>query len=118
MEFDAVRTEVETIHVRSAIAEARTRLYQIVSHVDAETGLTARGELKQALISSERKMLKSGILLDMVNKTGDVKIRKMLQVAEVKQELDDARKRIALPPADSHDGDEAMSLSGEYTREQ
>lgn len=99
MEFEIVRTEADTVRVYAGIEEANRQLYQLISHVEAETGLTARGELKQTLLDTERKMLKSGALLEMAHSRGNGRVRKLLQLAEVRQDLDEVRKRVALPAA-------------------
>ena len=99
MEFEVVRTEADTIRIYAGIGEANRQLYQLISHVEAETGLTARGELKQTLLDTERKMLKSGILIEMVQNQGNGKVKKLLQIAEVRQDLDEVRKQVALPAA-------------------
>lgn len=111
MEFEARRTEVDTVRVRAAIADARQKLYAVISQVEKETGLTAVGQLKQALVSSERRMLKTGFLLDMASNSGNGKIRKMMQLAEVRYDLDETRKLIALPAGTPENGDGECSVS-------
>ena len=95
--YDTIQTQAETIHVNSAIAEARQSLYELLSDVQAQTGLTARGTLKQLVEASEKDRIKSGKLLEMVRRSSSSKMRDMIGDSEVRRELEATRQRMSLP---------------------
>ena len=113
VEFDIIRTQAETVRVNAEISEARRNLYELTSSIEAKTGFTSRGVLEQALINTEHEKLKSGALLDMAFKHSSSRVHRYMQLAEVNEELDQARKRIALPPAPSETKHVALSETTE-----
>lgn len=98
-DLDVVRTEAETVVVFEAIDTARRHLYQLISRVDAVSGLTVRGELEAIRERSERKMLQSGHLVKMAQNHGGDRLNQLLQLSEVKDDIEETRRRISLPPA-------------------
>lgn len=98
MEFGMAQTKAETIGLNESISEAQCNLYELVSNIGIN-GLTPKGELEQAVLRTEHKRLKAGVLLRLAGKTNNNKVRRFMQIAEVSKELDQARKRIALLPA-------------------
>ena len=106
MDFEAARTQADTIRVNSEIADARKQLYGLVSDITVE-GFTPKGQLEQSLLTTEHSMLKAGVLVDIASKRGGKKrVERFKQVAEVTRELSEARNRLALNPA-PHEASEA-----------
>ncbi len=103
LHFGAVETQAETIYLNNAIAEAKNQLYELLSDVEAKTGLTVHGTLAHLLESSERNRIKSGKLLDLVRHSSNGKMRDMIINNEAHMELEAMRQRIALPEGISHE---------------
>ncbi|OHA04229.1 MAG: hypothetical protein A3J58_03325 [Candidatus Sungbacteria bacterium RIFCSPHIGHO2_02_FULL_52_23] len=103
MRYETVQTQAETVAVNQAVAAAKMQLYELVSDVAATTGMTPKGELKHLLETSTHQRIKAGKLLDMAHRrngsTDDV-----LYQAEVLQELDAIRGRMALPEGKAVNG--------------
>lgn len=99
MDFEAARTQADTIRVHSEIADAEKQLYSLVSDITVE-GFTPQGQLKQSLLATEHSMLKAGVLIDLASKRdGKKRINRFKQLAEVNRELNEARSALALNPA-------------------
>lgn len=116
-ELDISRTQAEDVRLNNEISEAQRNLYELTSNIQAQTGFTARGVLEQALINTEREKLKTSALLEMASKHSLGRVSRFMELAEVKQELDEARKRIALPPAPSEVEHPALPETTEDRRE-
>lgn len=99
MDFEAARTQAETIRVNTEIADAKKQLYGLVSEITTE-GFTPKGQLEQSLLVTEHNMLKTGVLVDLASKKGGKRrVERFKQLAEVNRELNEARNRLALNPA-------------------
>ncbi len=99
MDFEAARTQADTIRVNSEIADAKKQLYGLVSDIAVE-GFTPKGQLEQSFLTTEHDMLKAGVLVDLATKRGGKKrIERFKQLAEVNRTLSEARDRLALNPA-------------------
>lgn len=104
LDFAKVEMQAETINVEHVIAEAKLQLYALLSDVEARTGLTSRGALKQLLESSRVNRIKSDKLLAMARRSSNGRMRNMIEDGDVRQKLEAMRQRIALPEGISHNG--------------
>lgn len=104
LDFAKVEMQAETINVEHAIAEAKMQLYVLLSDVEARTGLTSRGALKQLMESSRVNRIKSDKLLTMARRSSNSKMHGMIEDNEVRQKLEAMRQRIALPEGVSRNG--------------
>ena len=96
-EFEIIKTQSETIRVQYEIAEANKQLYALISQVESKAGLTPRGEMDKLLLATEHAQLQSEALLDITYNRGSGVMNKFMEDATVRAEIEDARKRIALP---------------------
>lgn len=101
MEFEIVKTQAETIKVYAALTEAKRQLYGLISEIEAKTGLTAKGNIRQILLTVETDMYKADSMLRLAGRNGRARVESFMRQVEVQNELEEARQRIALPPADS-----------------
>lgn len=98
MELDVARTKASTIKVFVSITNSRKSLYALQSNV-SQDGATPKGEIDNAIYEAEKEMIKSATLLDLANKRNGSRANLLLKSLDVDQELENARKRVALPPA-------------------
>ena len=90
MDFAKVKTKAETIVVYASIAHAQERVYELASDITVR-GFTPKGELEQALLTAEHKMLKSGFLVDLADKQSNNRVNGFMRDAEVSAELERTR---------------------------
>lgn len=99
MSFEQKKTKAETARVRLRKAQAKRRLYELSSEVHEKYGLTPSGELDKIFLDAEREDIKTGVLLEMVREGPRLRAGQLLHSVEVERVLEEARQRLALPPA-------------------
>lgn len=97
--FDVMQTKVVTIQTRSQLAEAKEKLYGLVSEVHVKTGLTPSAELERMRLDAERRDVQAGFLLEMARNHNGQQAKRLLRSVEADQVLIEARNRLALPAA-------------------
>ena len=96
-EFEIIKTKADTIKVCAAVADANRRLYELISEVDPQRGLTANGEIETLLLRTEHEELKSMKLIEMAKPNGSSLREKYVRESSVQQALNEARDRLSLP---------------------
>ena len=95
-EFEALRTEAETIEVSADVAEADRQLYALISEVSATTGLTPRGELSELVEDTETSRIEAATLVEMVRRSNvlDTLVKGVQVSAAVAGELEASKQRV------------------------
>lgn len=105
LEFNVSQDKASTVKAFVEVAQAKQELYLLGSSISTEAGITAEGELDQALLESEREMYKAESLLGMAQRRNGNGARRLLMSAEVEAEKEAVRKRMALPESTESDPD-------------
>lgn len=112
MERDFVLSDI-------AIAETKELTYQLASEVDAQTGFTISGQLKELRDKAEHRKLKAGAMLRLAerNNNRSPELNTLLQDATVNKELADIRNRLALPAPSGNGRSDENKTSAEDVEE-
>ena len=108
LDLDLKKDKASTVQATAEFGEALTQLYEINSDINPETGFTAKADLDQALIDSQRDVYKAQSLLGMANRRNtNGNASRLLLSSKIEKEIQAARQKTSLPAPESELADVA-----------